>query len=851
MTKLITSEHKTFLASQFYEAIEEEANTSFYVYVGVHGNVIGDVPTPVDSVQDSIIDVYRNMMFGKRVSIDDVSLVVRYIPWESKVFAMYDSSDDELLEKDFYCVVDEGGLSHIYKCLDNNFGAVSTIEPVYTYVSAESNYMFETSDGYVWKYMYSITSTDRKKFITQNYFPVVTNDNVADNSVKGAIDVIRIEQNDLDIPGGGKKYDNYVTGIFTANQLRINGNNYLYAISNDNISFTEGFYTGCMIYLSGGDGVGQYKTITDYYHNANGNFIGIHSPFAIEPQNGTEFEIYPEVLITGSGRQTVNAAARALVNATGSNSIYKIEILERGADYNYISANVAANNVITDDIAFVAAELHPIYSPELGHGVDSAAELGAINLEISMKFSNSESGTILTENRYQQIGLIKDPTFSNVHVEITNTAGLFLTGEQAYKIVPVRINSNVNITNTSTAITGSSSLLSNASVVSSGTSGSYIPEDILNIEGGTPTTTAQVKVLRTLVRTVTINAAGSGYTPGNFTANLNLGTAVTNAVFTVTANATGNCQTIVITDPGEYTTNPPYLANSTPVGGAGSGLTVNITMGLESVEIFEPGNYAVIPTDLATNNPISNVGDGAGAELLIEFTATLEADFLNQFSVGDFIYITNSEKTLQQLAVVSSITNATYMEIDVNGYFTCTSSYMYTPNIKSTAEIVDAANTSVLVISDVDQEITTGDLLVGLSSGAKAQANTVYRNGEEKNFDTFVQLYKYDISVLSDTFDENEIIYQGASLETATAKGLIHSVVTTEDSTILYTSNQVGQFETGTLLQGANSLAVASLNSSWSPELEFASGDVLYIENIEAVNRANDQTETFQIIIGF
>lgn len=853
MTKLITTKMKSFLGSQIEEAIEEFSNTSFYLYAGVHGDVIGDIPIPADDDRDVTIDAYRNMIFGKRVAFTDLASVIRYVPWvTNKVFAMYNDNDEDLLTKDFFCQVQEGSFYHVYKCLDNNFNANSTSEPLYSFVNQSSNYIFQTSDGYVWKYMFTVTESVADKFKTQNYFPAYTNTEVASAATKGAIDVIRIEQSDLEIPGGGKKYDNYVTGTWVTGELRLSGNNFLYEISNDTISFTTGFYTGCLIYVSGGVGVGQYKTITDYFHNSNGNFIVIDSAFTVPPMNGSTWEIYPEVRITGSGTQTVNAVARALVNSTGSNSVYKIEMLEKGANYDFILAEIVANGVITTDTAFRPAELHPIYSPQLGHGVNAPEELGSTAIEFSVKFSNTESNTIPTENRYQQIGLLINPAFANVIVQTTNTAGSFLVGEDIFKLKPVRMNTNVYISNTSATITGQSSQLSNASIVTTGDLGSYIPGDVLDIEGGVSTQVAQVLVDSTEVRTAVINNAGSGYTPGSFSANLNLGTAVTNATFTVTVNSTGFCDSVIIDNPGVFTANPPFLSNSTPVGGSpGTGLTLKIEMGLDDISIFEPGSYAVIPTDLATNEPIANTSNGSGAELLISFTQTLGADFIDQLDAGDYIYISNIEKTLQQLAVVNSIINATALTITVNGFFSCTMANMYLPHLTANAEVVETANSSTVGLDEVDQELGTGDLIVGLSSGAKAQVNTITRNGVTKNFDTFVQLYKYDILVLSGSFIENEIIFQGASLEEASATALLHSVVADGGITYLYTSNQVGTFTTTDLLRGANSLAIADVNSSWSPELVFASGDVLYIENLEPVNRSTSQAETFQVIFEF
>ena len=68
----------------------------------------------------------------------------------------------------FYCVTSD---DRVYKCINNNGGQPSTIEPGYTV-----HYPFETPDGYIWKYMYTIPSYLKNKFATATEIPVVTAD---------------------------------------------------------------------------------------------------------------------------------------------------------------------------------------------------------------------------------------------------------------------------------------------------------------------------------------------------------------------------------------------------------------------------------------------------------------------------------------------------------------------------------------------------------------------------------------------------------------------------------------------------------------------------------------------------
>ena len=64
----------------------------------------------------------------------------------------------------FYVVTDA---NEVFKCLNNNNGAPSTVKP-----SGNVLAPLQTSDGYTWKYMYTIPSFKRSRFMSVNYIPV-------------------------------------------------------------------------------------------------------------------------------------------------------------------------------------------------------------------------------------------------------------------------------------------------------------------------------------------------------------------------------------------------------------------------------------------------------------------------------------------------------------------------------------------------------------------------------------------------------------------------------------------------------------------------------------------------------
>lgn len=442
-TKKVTIHNKHHIATQFLESVSETTNTAYYVFVGDQYDR-AQVQTISDSDRDIIFNTYQNMIMGKRVTPNDMKLSIRNVPYVSNTkYVMYDDQDEFLYTKDYYAIVNASSYYHVYKCLDNNSNSYSTVTPNISHISGANTDLYETSDGYRWKYMYSVSAADKTKFSNQDYFPIVANSSVTNSAVAGSLSIIKI----ID---PGKRYDNYTEGTFLSNQIKVNGNSTLYEISNNSLNTSNGFYTDCLIYISSGTGIGQYKKITDYFTNSNGNYIVIESGFIISPTNGSQYEIYPNIKITSSGTESINAVARAIINSSSSNSVYKIETLNQGAGYTYHTAVVEANSIVKAANGFVEANVRPIYSPPGGHGHSIENELYSTSAVISVEFANSESNTILTTNKFNQVGLLKDPMFNNVKLNLDTVVGSFASNEKILKVKPVRINTNA-VSNSSTA----------------------------------------------------------------------------------------------------------------------------------------------------------------------------------------------------------------------------------------------------------------------------------------------------------------------------------------------------------------------------------------------------------------
>lgn len=416
-TQLITNYFRLHNVNQLKESISETANSVYYVFAGSHLTYpSGDqvIPDLTNSVEDTLSNSYREMVFGKRVTPTDVAVMVPRYDWTTNtVYTPYDSGVD-LTGEPYYVKVDGGAAHHVFLCLDNSGNVASTQAPDITETEAADSY-YSTSDGYQWKYMYSITSTQFNKFATDAFIPVNANTMVTGNAVAGAIDVIKVGS-------GGSHYNTTFDGTFISSDLRVGGDTVKYNIANT-ASASNSFFTGSFIYLVDGTGSGQGRRIVDYVVVGNSKTITLSEAFDPTPDSTTQYQITPAVVINGDGD---NAVARAIVNTNQSNSISHIEIIDRGLNYTWVSATVVGNTGGVSNAAVITA----IMGPKGGHGSNPEYELGGSAACISITFANTETGTIPVSNDYRTVGLIKDPLFANVVLSVGSPTGSFVVGEQ-------------------------------------------------------------------------------------------------------------------------------------------------------------------------------------------------------------------------------------------------------------------------------------------------------------------------------------------------------------------------------------------------------------------------------------
>ena len=347
----------------------------YYVFAGNHLDYENSTITPIyDDSHDTSYDVYRNMIFGKIVTNTDVALVIKRIEWQtSVVYAIYDDRDTTLSQKNFFVYAKEGTYYHVYKCLGNNSGGVSTVKPSFSEIGTDG-IQYSPTDGYTWKYMYTIDTGSKVKFMDKTWIPVTVSANTPSPLINtagaGSIDVINVT-------GGGSGYDpanavitvaitgdgtgaagtaNVVSGVIKDIIVTNPGSNYTYA----NVSIISSLGSGATAESPtspvGGHGFDPISELGCSHVMFTSEFNG--SEGGLIP---TDIDFHQLGLVVNPSSLASQTAAAALgINSTipANNSIYKTttdlivapgfgtyvqdEVVFQGPDDNILNATFTA-----------------------------------------------------------------------------------------------------------------------------------------------------------------------------------------------------------------------------------------------------------------------------------------------------------------------------------------------------------------------------------------------------------------------------------------------------------------------------------------------------------------------------
>ena len=266
MPAIITDQIRVLNAENFVNGISTTTN-SYYVFIGlpnateINSDWNTNTPAPIDNFDDHD-NIYDTLISAKKVTSSDVLQVIRKISWTTgTIYEMYrhdydinnttpQTNSSNLYNSNFYVMNSD---FRVYECIYNGAnptnsgkGIASLEEPTHTDLQPRLE-----SDGYLWKYLYTIKPSDIVKFDSVDYIPVpqnwLTNPDTLDvrnAAVDGKIETVVIEnttsaayqfsgtKNNVPIRGDGQDGEasvTFVNGKPTAVQVTNGGTGYSFA----------------------------------------------------------------------------------------------------------------------------------------------------------------------------------------------------------------------------------------------------------------------------------------------------------------------------------------------------------------------------------------------------------------------------------------------------------------------------------------------------------------------------------------------------------------------------------------------------------------------------------------------
>jgi len=429
MAAIITNKFRINNAEQFVESFSETSAETYYLFIGrshawasdadVQGNTIAEgtdaaPPTPNDDVTSEFYN-YDDMLGAKIITSSDVSHCIPRRNWTTgTTYDMYEhnigsgntanSGATNLFDSTFVVM---NSTFDVYKVIDNDGNTASTVEPTST-----SNSIFETSDGYRWKYMYSLTSAETLNFMSTDFIHASTDSTVSAAAVDGALDTILVVAGGssfntssgstisaIPIRGDGSSGVASVTissGAITAAEVTTAGTGYTFAYirTADIIAATNAGGAGSgdnlnvIIPPKGGHGANAIKELGGFYVMLNKSLVGVEGTSDIgvgndfrrigllrDPTNfgtttvataTTRRQIYATIFSSVSGtftadeeiNQATTGAVAKVIEFDSTNNIlyyYQTRFPDVGTDTNGNLTAISGANAITGQSSSASA----------------------------------------------------------------------------------------------------------------------------------------------------------------------------------------------------------------------------------------------------------------------------------------------------------------------------------------------------------------------------------------------------------------------------------------------------------------------------------------------------------------
>jgi hypothetical protein len=367
MAAIITSKFRLDTTDKFVNSL---GDNQFYMALG-RPNAWADDSVPTTPYENDYTShtLWENMFAMKRVDAGDIVHCAPRNLWVSgTTYVEYDDQDTNIESKVYFVI---SANNNVYLCLKAGAGA-STTNPDTTGVQTSGVINHSGSDGYIWKYMYTVPTADVTKFLTTSFIPVrhikevppggsdtaLTNQwSVQGNAVDGAIYNMKIttagtgytSAPTLTIVGDGSGATATATvsgGAITGITMTAVGSGYTHAT----VTVTGGSGSNGavrpVIGPIGGFGADPTNDLRAHYVTINTVFTGDESGSIPDSNDFRQLAVVKNPIKSG-------ATASATVSATDSmvvGQFYKILSIGNTTDANWATAGSTSGNPVVGEI---------------------------------------------------------------------------------------------------------------------------------------------------------------------------------------------------------------------------------------------------------------------------------------------------------------------------------------------------------------------------------------------------------------------------------------------------------------------------------------------------------------------
>ena len=312
MAAIVTDQFRILNANNFINSVIDDSN-SYYVFLGLDNpTTVGfarttdwnsNIPNPTDNFEYS--SHYRDTsLFGKRITSSNIRRLIRKVTWTSNTsYDMYrhdysiqnptpNSNSSRLYDSNYYVINSD---FRVYICIDNGSsgenvkGGKSQDEPKST--DLEPSAAGVSGDGYIWKYLFSVSPSDIIKFDSTEYVVVpnewktsIDSQNVRENGNSGPTNLNQIKK--VYIENGGKEYN---SGTYSVDIIG-DGSGGTVSVTVDN----SGTITSTQVITGGFGYTWAIVDLGSLQSNENLQFPAKLIPI-IPPSKGHGYDIYTEL----------------------------------------------------------------------------------------------------------------------------------------------------------------------------------------------------------------------------------------------------------------------------------------------------------------------------------------------------------------------------------------------------------------------------------------------------------------------------------------------------------------------------------------------------------------------------